>query len=144
MNVNELRKQHQQLTVIAGQLLQAVGDEATPKSVGALRWQLARTLMSHLALEDRIFYPAMLRLSDERARAAAMQLQAELGMLAHSFSAYMHRWNDDQIVRNWAEFCIETRAILGALKSRMEQEEKQLYPLADIAAEEKDRIQRTG
>lgn len=143
MDVNELRRQHQELTVIAGQLLQAVADEATPQSVGALRWRLARALMSHLALEDRIFYPAMLRISDDRARATAMQLQAELGMLAHSFSAYMHRWNDDQVVRNWAEFCTETRAMLGALKSRMEQEERQLYPLAEDALAQ-EMLQQAG
>lgn len=133
MDVNELRRQHQELAVIVDQLLEAVRDKGTQQSVGAVRWHLARQLMSHLALEDRIFYPAMQRMADEGARATAARLQAEMGTLGQSFSAYMHRWNDDQVAREWAKFCADTREIIGALKRRMEQEERLLYPLVEAA-----------
>lgn len=133
MDVDELRRQHQQLSLLSRQLLLAVEDGQVQQSVGAIRWQLARQLMSHLALEDRIFYPAMQRTSDEQARATAQRLQSDMGMLAQNFSAYMQRWNDDQIARRWPDFCTETRDVLATLKTRMEQEERLLYPLAEAA-----------
>ena len=131
MDVNALRNQHRELSVIARQLMLAVQNDSVQQSVGAVRWQLARQLMSHLALEDRIFYPAMLRLADEQARSATMRLQAEIGTLAQDFSAYMYRWSDDRVAREWPQFCAETREILAALAARMGQEERLLYPLAE-------------
>ncbi|WP_340264524.1 hemerythrin domain-containing protein [Sphingobium mellinum] len=133
MDVDELRRQHQQLSLLSRQLLQAVEDSQIQQSVGAIRWQLARQLMSHLALEDRIFYPAVQRSADEQARTMAQRLQSEMGMLAQNFSAYMQRWNDDQIARFWPDFCSETRDVLTMLKARMEQEERLLYPIAEAA-----------
>ena len=134
MGIDELRRQHQELTRLARQLLEAVEDCATQQGIGTVRWQLARQLMAHLALEDRIFYPAMQRLPDERARMTARRLEGEMGMLAQNFSAYMQRWDDDHIARHWAEFCHETRELLGLLKKRIEQEEQLLYPLAETSA----------
>lgn len=133
MDVDELRRQHQQLSLLSHQLIQAVEDSQIQQKVGAVRWQLARQLMSHLALEDGIFYPAMQRMADDQARTTAQRLQSETGMLAQNFSAYMQRWNDDQIARRWPDFCAETREVLATLKTRMEQEERLLYPLAEAA-----------
>lgn len=133
MDVNDLRSQHQALGVTARHLIRAVENDSVQQSVGTLRWQLARQLMSHLALEDRIFYPAMQRLTEERARSTALRLQAEIGTLAQDFSAYMYRWSDDRVAREWPLFCAETREILAALAARMEQEERLLYPLAERA-----------
>jgi len=144
MDVSELRRQHRELTVIAHRLLQAVENSDVQQSVGAIRWQLARQLMSHLALEDRIFYPAMHRLADERARTTAMKLQAELGALAQDFSAYMHRWSDDRIAREWAAFCADTRDIIGKLQTRMDQEERQLYPLAETVGQDNMPLSKAG
>lgn len=144
MDVNELRRQHQELSVIAGQLLRSVEDDSSQQSIGPIRWHLTRQLMAHLALEDRIFYPAVQRLADERARTTALRLQAEIGTLAQNFSAYMHRWSDDQVAREWAAFCVDTRAILTALSRRMEQEEKLLYPLVEAAMSASPPLSRTG
>ena len=59
MDMMALRGQHEQISLTARQLAQATSDTATPQSVAALRWSLARQLIAHLALEDRILYPAM-------------------------------------------------------------------------------------
>ena len=133
MDVNELRRQHQNLRIIASRLLSAVKDSGTQQSVGAIRWHLAREVMAHLAVEDRLFYPAMQRVTDERARKEALRLQAETGMLAKDFSAYMYRWSDDQVARQWSEFCVDTRQIITRLAGRMDQEERLLFPLAEMS-----------
>ncbi|HEX7874987.1 MAG TPA: hemerythrin domain-containing protein [Sphingobium sp.] len=144
MNINELRRQHQELSTIAKEILRAVQDEDRPQSVGPIRWHLARQLMSHLALEDRIFYPAMQRLSDKPARTAAQQLRSQVGTLAQDFSTYMHRWNDDKVARQWAEFCADTRKIMAALRTRVDQEERLLFPLAEAAERNAAAMSKTG
>lgn len=144
MDVGELRKQHRQLGEIAAQLSRVVADDRALQSVGALRWQLARQLMAHLALEDRIFYPAVQRLPDEPARAMARRLQTETGRFAEIFAAYMTRWNDDRISREWAGFCSETREMLSAFGSRIDKEERLLFPLLEGRPGAASRIRRVS
>ena len=144
MDVQELRKQHQGLGVTLLQLSQAVADDRTVQSVGTLRWQLARQLMAHLALEDRIFYPAMKRMADEEIRTAASRLQAEVGMLSGDFSAYMGRWSDDRVAREWPDFCAETRQIIAAITTRVHREEQLLYPLAERQTRQESRISKAS
>lgn len=129
MDLTELCTQHEELHLVAGQLSRAVADKHAPQSVGALRWQFARLLMAHLALEDRIFYPGVQRMADEQLRTTAQRLQVEMGPLADDFSAYMKRWSDDRVTREWADFCRETREILSMLITRIDREERTLLPL---------------
>ena len=131
MDLTALRGQHEQISLSARQLAQATSDTATPQSVAALRWSLARQLIAHLALEDRILYPAMQRAPDVAVRKTAAQLQSETGALADRFTRYMADWSDDRIAGEWSVFCAETRLILAALAERVDRENRTLYPLAD-------------
>ena len=101
--------------------------------MSALRWQLARKLMAHLALEDRILYPALQRQGDDRIRATAARIQAEIGALADSFARYMAAWTDERITRDWRGFCADSGRVLDALSRRIDREERILYPLARSA-----------
>ncbi len=130
MDVSELKHQHDAIARVAAKLEQAVSAESLPQAVGALRWQLARLLMAHLALEDRILYPAMQRATDPETRATVARFSTEMGGLADSFPAYMRDWSDDRIASQWQDFCSATRSILAALRARVEQENSVLYPLA--------------
>lgn len=130
MDMEELRRQHADVMAIAAELASAVADATRPKSVGALRWRLARRLLAHLAIEDDHFYPAMLSHRDAAARVTASRFQSEMGTLSAAFTQYMAEWTDLQIAEQWPRFCKETRAILTALARRVEQEEGHLYPLA--------------
>jgi iron-sulfur cluster repair protein YtfE (RIC family) len=144
MDMTELRRQHDEISHIAHRLAQATADRTTPRSVGSIRWQLARQLMAHLALEDRILYPALQRADDARIRATAATLQTETGALAESFSRYMTAWSDDRVAREWSDFCVETQAIIRALSERVDRENRALYPLADTIGTSPTRLARTG
>ncbi|MDR7156028.1 iron-sulfur cluster repair protein YtfE (RIC family) [Sphingobium xenophagum] len=131
MDMAGLREQHKQISLTARQLAQATSDTTAPQSVAALRWSLARQLIAHLALEDRILYPKMQRSANPLARKTALQLQGETGALAEGFTRYMAAWSDDRIAREWPAFCAETQAILATLTQRVDRENRTLYPLAD-------------
>ncbi len=134
MDVTELKRQHDEISRVATQLSEAVGDENAPRQVARLRWQLARLLMTHLALEDRLLYPAAMHSSHDEARRTAMTMQQEMGDLAAHFSSYMTAWSDDRILREWPTFCAQTRAVLAALGDRVDCENRILYPLVVKAA----------
>ncbi len=144
MDMTELRRQHDEISQTVHRLAQATADRDNPRSVGAIRWKLARELMAHLALEDRILYPAMQKSPDARIRATAATLQQETGAWADTFSRYMAAWCDDRVAREWADFCIETRGIIQALSERVDRENRHLYPLAEAVQRIDARIARTG
>ncbi|WP_232313794.1 MULTISPECIES: hemerythrin domain-containing protein [unclassified Sphingobium] len=142
MNLHELRRQHEEISLSARQLAQAITDDRQPQGVARLRWQLARQLIAHLALEDRILYPALQRAADPLTRERATLLQKETGALADRFSVYMAAWSDDRISSQWSDFCAETRLILTALSDRIDRENRALYPLAETAAADASRLAR--
>lgn len=144
MDLTELRRQHDEISVTANQLAQATANPAHPGQVGAIRWQLARQLMAHLALEDRILYPALQKLPHGDVRETAARLQKETGALADAFCTYMAAWSDDRVARDWSGFCAETRRILTALNDRIDRESRRLYPLADAARASAVPIRRAG
>ncbi|MDI1296539.1 MAG: hemerythrin domain-containing protein [bacterium] len=142
--MTELRGQHDEIGLTAKLLAEATADLRTPRSVAAIRWQLARRLIAHLALEDRILYPAMQRAPDDRTRTVAAKLQTETGALAEVFTRYMSSWTDERIAREWRAFCAETQQILKALGERIEREDRTLYPLAEHVDPSAPRMARTG
>lgn len=144
MDLTELRRQHRDLAEIATRLAQAIAQRDRPDGVSALRWQLARQLMTHLALEDRILYPTMQRSGDEKARSTADRLLRETGALAQAFSTYMTAWSDERITRDWPGFRAETAAILKALGDRVRREDDSLYPLAERLSSPPARTARLG
>ena len=129
MDLAQLQAQHVAVEKLANQFLSLIADDRLARPLGTLRWQLARELMAHLALEDRIFYPSMQRQAHAQLRDTAARLQVEMGPLAASFSRYMSRWSDDRIAREWCDFCRESRQMIDAVLNRMRKEENLLMPL---------------
>lgn len=129
MDLQQLQGQHDTIEMLAGQFLELVDDDRTPRPLGALRWQFARELMAHLALEDQIFYPAMQRQPHVPLQEVSARLQIEMAPLALSFFHYMSRWSDDRITREWSEFCRESRYMVESILNRMRKEEQLLMPL---------------
>lgn len=130
MDMGELHRQHQDIGLTTRALLAATEHPAQPEGTGRLRWQLARQLMTHLALEDRLLYPTLKRVSDRALREEFARLESEMGTLAKSFADYMARWNEDRVAREWPIFRIETQQILRILLERIAREDR-LYRAAE-------------
>jgi iron-sulfur cluster repair protein YtfE (RIC family) len=131
MNIEELRGQHGQIMQLAAELHRAVDQGDGVRPVAALRWRLARELIAHLAMEDRLLYPSMIRSRDAKVAGTATHLKAEMGGLASEFTAYMAAWSDLRVAREWEAFRSETRVVLDRLADRIRREDETLYPLAD-------------
>jgi len=133
MDTDTLRHQHDNISIAADELADAVRNPGKPRPVATLRWRLARQLLAHLAVEDRFLYPSMITRGGDAGR-TAQRFQNEMGNLGEAFASYMSAWNEARIQREWAVFCGETGIILAALAERIDRENDILYPLAGRSA----------
>lgn len=130
MNVTELRAQHERIMRFAAELHRALDAGMGVQPVAGLRWRLAREVIAHLAVEDRLFYPLMIRSGDAAAADIASRFQAEMGGFADDFTAWLARWNELNIAQDWDAFRADTKTVLTTLADRTRREEDTLYPLA--------------
>lgn len=141
---SSLRKQHESIAVLAGDINTAVrtlDGRMEAERLHRLLRQLDTILTTHLASEDRLLYPEMLASPDRQAAAAASRFCEEMGGLQASYSAFSARWTSaDELLADPASFTREWNAVLRALGTRIERENAELYPLADALDDGRDRM----
>ena len=129
------RRQHEEILEIAGQLVPYLKapDQIAPKSeiVRKILSQLFGVLNIHLAMEDKVLYPQMLRSANARMREMAERYQAEMGGLGEAVQAYKAKWSCSAIAGDPTGFAAATEGLLQALSKRIEAEDGELYPLFD-------------
>ena len=96
--------------------------------------QLAGSLKMHLKGEDDSLYPHLLAHQDPAVRDKAAQLQRSMGDLAASFDAFYAHWiKPGAIAADVPAYVTELKAVIDALATRMDLEDRELYDLADRA-----------
>jgi hemerythrin-like domain-containing protein len=129
------RKQHDELLAVAGEigkLLDAsrLADDAA--SARTLLSNLAGKLKIHLAMEDKTLYPRLMQDPDPKVSAMAKRFADEMGGIAEVFGGYMERWPTARAIQEAPQrFVTDTQKLFGALSTRIDRENNQLYPLLD-------------
>lgn len=136
-NLKTLRNEHGVLTVIAEQLSALIAQRAPPpaRELYQLRMQFASALVHHLNSEDWILYPALLLSGNKHAALTARAFSSSMGGLANEFKTYSDRWTAQAITSHWKGYQSETFEILRILTLRMAREERDLYPLWNVATQ---------
>lgn len=96
--------------------------EACPADLSDLahvRWALARELLLHLAIEDRVLR------ADMPSRLAGDPTPA--GLRAHLHD-HLVRWSGDAIVRGWQDYRVATIKLLAAMRARLAHERRRPMP----------------
>src|SRR5688500_10135123 len=103
----QLRRDHRDLAAMASDLLRRTGSAqlADPGGLGSCRWQMARTLTRHLAMEDAHVYARLDRDPRPGVAAISRRYRQELGALRDQFQAHMTQWTGDAIARDWGGYC---------------------------------------
>lgn len=129
------RAQHAEIMRLATELGRHLTPDALQRDASAPRAVLAELsgkLLVHLAAEDNVLYPRMLKSSDAKARALAQRFIDEMQPISKAFKDYAVRWGSARAIQSGAEaFIHETREILAALGERVRREHAELYALAD-------------
>jgi hypothetical protein len=127
--IETLKKQHMELARLAGQMdiMLERGDEAGARGVLS---SLGQVLRAHLALEDKEIYPGLIRAAQESKDDRMLET-------AKVFASNMQRITDslrDFLTRHETSFHLDRfqagwRTLSIVLATRIESEEKTLYPL---------------
>ncbi|AJA10593.1 hypothetical protein SKP52_18615 [Sphingopyxis fribergensis] len=131
--MERLRAEHAALIALARivtELLQAPGP-ARLAELASARARLRETLVRHLKCEDWILYPRLRATGDADLMHITCEFELEMGDLAAEYVAYDDKWTAGRVAAKWTEFCRETIEVFGLLATRVEREERELYPLAD-------------
>lgn len=102
------------------------------ESLSANLEALAQRIGSHLSIEDKGLYPKLQVSTLTNASATSKRFAEEMATLRASFRAFRARWPDGAAIHaEPAKFVDECTTIFHDLSRRIEQEEKELYPLVD-------------
>ena len=134
-NLDHLRAEHAEiLTTVAelNHLLQPSTVRKKAQLIQELVAELTRRTLSHLLLEDRCLYQEMLISQHDETRAIAQQHIISMGSMAEQLRDYVQLWHSyDCITARPEKFCEESQRILKALETRINREERVLYPRAE-------------
>ncbi|MGH7027157.1 hemerythrin domain-containing protein [Brevundimonas sp.] len=88
-------------------------------------------LVEHLTIEDQVLYPALLDAPDAATRAFAADCIEEMGGILDVWVHYREQWTAERILADPRRFHEVTGGVVGALASRVEKEDAELYPAMD-------------
>lgn len=141
LRTENLRRQHDAALAMVDAInasIEEMGEEPALRGVFGLTMSIAKlsgTLRIHFAQEDQHLYPSLMASGQGGVAATARRFLDEMGQIGPAFNSFTEKWRDSAtIVRNWADFRSETRAIFEALATRIHCENDELYPLADEMA----------
>jgi iron-sulfur cluster repair protein YtfE (RIC family) len=133
MNLESLRQQHDAAEEIAATIVARIAsyrDEYDAIPIARLIGKLNALLRVHLAYEDTILYPLLMRSGDGEAAALAHQFAEQTGSLAPRFEEFVRCWSGPTIIdAMFDRFREEATSLFAALGARIERENDLLYPL---------------
>ncbi|SHI18909.1 hemerythrin domain-containing protein [Pollutimonas bauzanensis] len=90
---------------------------------------LSTVVKLHLAIEDRILYPALQNGPDARLAEMGRAYQDDMKGIANAYIAFSRRWTAAAIIAEKAEqFRAEANVVLKTLHGRMQKENTEFYP----------------
>lgn len=139
IDITPFNEDHRNILNITQQLAATLNAKALARDAWDTRGLLsvlAGKLKVHLALEDRILYPALQSSPNENVRSLSQQFSDEMGGIAKVFQSYMDKWPHAMAIEERPqEFVDDTQGILEVLGKRIEKEENVLYPMASDTSE---------
>jgi len=137
MNMAKFYEHHGEVRALAARIegqLDPARITANPAGIAGDVVQLFGKFSVHLTIEDQALYPRLAQDGNAEVRRLATAFQSEMGGLKTRFDSYRKDWPGPMaIAKDPARFVQETREILTLLKTRIEREDSQLYPLAERA-----------
>jgi len=129
------RQQHNELLQIATNISNELNASKLSTNASDVRRQLSTLLGKlsiHLAMEDKSFYPQLLKSTDNQTKEMANRFMKEMGGISAAVTQYSEKWKTPQTIQNDANtFIRETKSLFNALAARIKKENDQLYNLVD-------------
>lgn len=134
MNTSRIKSDHEALYASMDALRRLLAADVT-EGAGTLFAELRKlnaTITLHLAIEDRMLYPALANANNPQVAAAGKRFQHEMGGLAAAYENFAARWDSAAAIAAAPDqFGREAAGLLDALHARIQHEDRELLPLAE-------------
>lgn len=129
------REHHRDIRLIISDIKHSLSSDNIdndPENIALHTRKLFGKFGTHLAIEDKAFYPKAINHPNTKLSKLARQFQDEMGGLGEAFHTYKQKWPGPiAISKNPNGFVKETQEIIFLLEKRLEREEGELYELYD-------------
>lgn len=137
MNLDKFKHQHRDiLGAIAS--LRTLVQGGISEQAGAIAQQIiamSGLIKLHLAVEDRVLYPALENSGNAQLARLSQQYRNEMDGIASAYLAFAARWNSPRLLSAQPEvFRSEANAVLRTLYERMLREDREFYPAIEASA----------
>ncbi|SDF78080.1 MULTISPECIES: hemerythrin domain-containing protein [unclassified Duganella] len=131
MNIDKFKHQHIDILSAIANLRQLVQrgiiEHATDISHNIVA--MSSTIRLHLAVEDRVLYPALEASGNRTMAGMSQQYRDEMEGIAGNYLDFANKWNTPRLLAAEPEtFRVEANRVLKALYERMKREDREFYP----------------
>lgn len=134
MNIDRFKHEHRDILdqIAALRQLTHAGVEHNAAAIARGIVAMSSTIKLHLAVEDRLLYPALQGAADPELARLGEQFQREMGAIAAAYMEFARHWNTPERVRADAEgFRADANTVLRQVYERMQRENRDFYPLIE-------------
>lgn len=126
-----LLEDHARIRDVCAELLALVSADqpCAAETLADCRWRLASQVLRHLPIEDRHVFQRLERHPDPAAVARTERFKAERDMIYGAFQRHSDTWTSETVPGRWTEYRSQARRLIGLLLTRIDREERELYPL---------------
>lgn len=131
MNIDKFKQQHVEiLSGITGlRALVKSGIRTNADEIARMIVSMSSTIKLHLAVEDKVLYPALKETGDASLAQMGKKYQDEMTSIAHAYLSFARRWNTSVTLSSKPEeFRSDANNVLRILWDRMRKENTEFYP----------------
>lgn len=131
MNIDKFKHQHTDILrgIATLRALAHAGVESNATAIAQGIVAMSGTIKLHLAVEDKVLYPALQRGGNAELARLGRQYQSEMESIASAYDAFARRWNTaDNVRRSAQDFRNEANVVLRKVYERMQREDHDFYP----------------
>ena len=134
MNIDKFKHQHVEIisyiSILRALTKSGIRENATEIARSIV--SMSSTIRLHLAVEDKVLYPALQNADDAALASMGRQYQDEMTSIAAAYHDFARRWNTGATVsQNPEGFCSDANNVLKVLHDRMRRENTDFYPLIE-------------
>ncbi len=131
MNIDKFKHQHIDILSAIADLRKLVQSGIADHAADIARRIVAMSgiIKLHLAVEDRILYPALEASANKTLAGMSQRYRSEMEGIAGSYLNFAAKWNTPRLLEAEPEtFRDEANQVLKALYERMQREDREFYP----------------
>ncbi|GAB3552242.1 hypothetical protein GCM10027343_37510 [Noviherbaspirillum agri] len=136
MNIDKFKQQHVDIlngiATLRTLVKSGIRDNAADISQAII--SMSSTIKLHLAVEDKLLYPALENTGNAQLARMGKRFQDEMTGIASAYLAFARRWNTPFTVsQNPEAFRSDANSVLKVLYERMRREDTDFYPVVEAS-----------